>query len=68
MIEIHPEYLVDEKSRKKAVVIPIDEWKRIVAEIEELEDIREYDKAKSIEDEEIPFELAVKEIESGTAK
>ncbi len=65
MIKIHAEYIVDEKSQKKAVVIPINEWKKIMEEIEELEDIRDYDRAKRAEDEEISFDLAIKEIESG---
>ncbi len=66
--EIHAEYIVDEKSQKKAVVIPIKEWIKILEEIEELEDIREYDKAKYAEDEEIPFDIAIKEIESRQVK
>jgi len=63
MIKIHPEYIVDEKLNRKSVILPYAEWKNIVEEMEELDDIRSYDNAKKeTEDETIPFEQAVKEI------
>lgn len=62
MFSIHPEYIVDEKQHKKSVVLPYSEWEKILEEIEELEDIRAYDKAKNQDDEVIPFEQAVQEI------
>ena len=68
MIQVHPEYIVDENSQKKAVVIPFVEWEKIVDEMEELEDIKAYDMAKQNIDDSIPFEQAVKEIESGMSK
>jgi hypothetical protein len=69
MIEVHPEYIVDENLNRKSVVLPYAEWKNIVEEIEELEDIRAYDRAKNgTEDKTVPFEQAVKEIENGKVK
>lgn len=69
MIKVHPEYIVDEALNRKSVILPYSEWKSIVEEIEELEDIRAYDRAKNeTEDEAVPFEQAVKEIESGKVK
>ncbi len=65
MIDINHDYIVDEKSEKKAVIIPISDWKRIITKIEELEDIQMYDAVKSKNEETIPFEQAVQEIESG---
>jgi len=65
MLVIHPEYVVDEQQRKKAVILPFSEWEKVMAEIEELDDIRAYDRAKSVENEIIPFEQAVQEIQSG---
>ena len=44
MFAIHPEYVVDAQNHKKAVVLPISEWKQLM---EELDDVRAYDKAKS---------------------
>jgi len=64
MLTVHPQYLVDEKDARKAVIIPINEWDRILEELEELEDIRAYDAAKQEKSEAIPFEQAVREIEA----
>ena len=69
MINVHPEYIVDENLNRKSVVLPYSEWENIVEEMEELEDIRAYDQAKNEkEDEVVPFEQAVKEIEDGLVK
>ncbi len=68
MIAIHPEYIVDQKHNPKAVIVPIKEWNNILEEIEELEDIRAYDKAKADDkDEIISFAQAVDEIRSNNA-
>ena len=64
MIALHPEYIIDQSEHKKAVILPFNEWEKLLAEIEELEDIRAYDNAKSDDDEIIPFEQAVEEIRS----
>ena len=69
MINVHPEYIVDENLNRKSVILPYSEWEDIVEEMEELDDIRAYDQAKNeTEDEVVPFEQAVKEIEDGNVK
>ncbi len=65
MIEFHEEYLVDEEGNRKAVVIPILEWQRVVEMLEELDDIRAYDEAKGKPSDPVPFEKAVSEIREG---
>jgi hypothetical protein len=67
MIEVQEQYLVDETGNRKAVVIPLDVWHRIQADMEELDDIRAYDTAKARPSAAIPFEQAVSEIEQGSA-
>jgi hypothetical protein len=62
MQKIHKEYLTDESGNKKAVVVPISEWQQIKEDLEELDDIRAYDKAKSKPSEPVPFDKAIKEI------
>jgi hypothetical protein len=62
MINIHPEYTVDEKKHRRMVLLPEGEWKQIVEELEELDDIRVYDKAVSEKGEAVLFEQAVREI------
>ena len=56
-------YVVDENGERVAVVLGIQEFERMLAELEELEAIRSYDTAKAAQDEAIPFEQAVREIE-----
>jgi hypothetical protein len=57
-------YVVDKDGNRIGVVIDIDEYKRILEDLEELEAIRAYDAAKSDDDEAIPFEQAVDEIKA----
>jgi hypothetical protein len=63
-------YVVDENSKPVAVLLDIQEYERMVEELEEFEDIlarRAYDEAKAElergEDELIPWEQAKREIE-----
>lgn len=62
MIALHPQYLVDEGQNRTSVVLPLDEWELLMDELEELEDIRAYDSAKSEEQVALPFDQAVQEI------
>jgi hypothetical protein len=63
MIALHPEYIINNNAQKKAVIIKFNEWENILAEMEELDDIRAYDIAKTDKDDEIiPFEQAIMEI------
>ena len=63
-MSLHDEkYLVDEKGERVAVLLGIEEYQKMLAELEELEAIRAYDAAKAAKDEVIPFEQAVREIE-----
>lgn len=57
------QFISDDKGNKIAVILPMEEYKRICEELEELESIRAYDAAKAAKDEAIPFEKAVEEIE-----
>ncbi len=62
MVAVHPEYVVDENQNRKAVILPFAEWERIVEDLEELDDIRAYDKAKAGSQDTVSFEQAVGEI------
>ncbi len=62
-------YVVDENGKRVAVLLEVEEYERMIEELEELEDIRAYDEAVAElergEDELIPFDQAVREIEEG---
>lgn len=55
-------FLVDEEGHRVGVLLDIEEYQRILEELEELESIRAYDAAKASGDEAIPFEQALQEI------
>ena len=44
---LHPKYITNTAGKKQAVVLTIDEYTHLMGELEELEDIRLYDKVKS---------------------
>ena len=56
-------YVVDEEGHRIGVILDMAEYCKMVEELEELESIRAYDAAKAAENEAIPFEQAVDEIE-----
>ncbi len=56
-------YVTDRRGQKIGVVLSIEDYKKVLAEIEELESIRAYDAAKASGDEVIPFSKATQEIE-----
>jgi len=58
------EYVVDEKGNRISVLLDIENYRQMLKELEELESIRAYDSSKASKDEAIPFEQAIKEIES----
>ena len=62
MVALHPEFVIDESKNPKAVLLPFSEWKEVIADLEELDDIRAFDSAKVSSEESIPFDQAVREI------
>lgn len=58
------QFITDNKGRKVSVILPIRDYNKMIEELEELEDIKAYDEAKSSGEESILFEQAFKEIEA----
>ena len=56
-------YVTNRRGQKVGVVLDLKDYKKIVADIEELDSIRAYDAAKASGDEAIPFLKATQEIE-----
>jgi len=61
-------YVVDENGKRVSVILPIEEYERLIEALEELEDIRAYDEAKAEldhgEDRLVPWEKVKREIGS----
>ena len=60
---IQGNFVIDKKGNKIAIQLPIRVYEKLIADSEELEDIKEYRKAKAHKGDAIPFEQAFKEIE-----
>jgi len=63
MIDLKERYVVDGSGQRVGVLLGIEEYSRLLEELEELESLRAYDAAKASRDEAIPLEQAISEIE-----
>jgi PHD/YefM family antitoxin component YafN of YafNO toxin-antitoxin module len=63
------QYVVDENGKRTGVILPIEEYERLIEALEGLEDVRLYDEAKAAlqkgESEVVPLEQAMREIREG---
>jgi len=55
VLKKEPQFITDKKGKKLSVVIPMPEYKKIMEELEELEDIRMYDAVKARKEKSIPL-------------
>ena len=60
---IQENFVIDKKGHKIAVQVPIRIYEKLIADSEELDEIKEYRKAKAHKGDAIPFEQAFREIE-----
>ena len=60
---IQENYIIDKKGHKIAVQVPIKVYEKLVADSEELDEIKEYRRAKAHKGNAIPFDQAFREIE-----
>lgn len=62
------QYVIDENGKRVGVVLPVEEYERMLEELEELEDMRLFDEAKASiergEDEPVPWEEVKEQIGS----
>ncbi|MEZ4829867.1 MAG: hypothetical protein R3C61_26835 [Bacteroidia bacterium] len=64
MFTLNPQYITDSTGKKISVVLTMKDFKAIMEELEELEDIKLYDEAKKSDEPSIPIDDAFKMIES----
>ncbi len=64
MLTVNPQYITDNTGRKISVVLSIKEFKTIMEELEEMEDVRLYDEAKASDEPSLPLDEAFKIIEA----
>jgi PHD/YefM family antitoxin component YafN of YafNO toxin-antitoxin module len=63
MLQPKERYIVDENGQRVGVVLDIEDYQRLLEELEELEAIRAYDVAKASGDEVVPLDQALVEID-----
>jgi len=64
MNSLKEQFVVDEKGNRISVLLDIRDYEQLLEALEELEEVRAYDRAKSAQSEVIPFDQSVEEIES----
>lgn len=64
MLRINPKYITDQDGNKISVVISVKEFESMMEMLDEMEDVRIYDKAKLSDDPSIPIDEAFELIES----
>ena len=63
-VDLKERYVVDETGNRVAALIDIEAYQKVLEALEELESIHAYDEAKASNDEIIPLDQAMLEIES----
>ncbi len=63
MTSIGTQHVVDEKGDRIGFILSLENYQKLLDELEELESLRAYDAAKASEEEAIPFEQAIAKIE-----
>lgn len=63
-MDLKEKYITDEQGNRIGVLLDIEAYQKLLEELEELDAIRAYDNAILSDDEEIPLEMVVAEIEN----
>ena len=58
------QFITDSKGKKIAVILPIEDYNKMIEDLEDIDDVRLYDEVKQLNESSIPIEEAFKLIES----
>jgi PHD/YefM family antitoxin component YafN of YafNO toxin-antitoxin module len=61
---VKPQYITDENGEKVSVVIPVNEYERIIEELEDIDDLRLFDEAKTDTEPPMAFDEYVRQRQS----
>jgi len=62
MIDAKEKFVTDSRGNRIAVLVEVEEYRRLLDALEELESIRAYDAATAVREDAIPFEKAEEEL------
>ncbi|HUI92241.1 MAG TPA: hypothetical protein VLX68_08345 [Chitinivibrionales bacterium] len=68
MVKLKENYIIDKGGHKVGVFLDIKTYRKVINDLEELDDIRAYDEAKASGEKAIPFLHAVREIDQAHKK
>lgn len=63
-----PQYITDNTGKKLSVILPLQEYQKMLDDLEELEDMRLYDEAMAGNQQSIPADEAFRRIEAKRKK
>jgi hypothetical protein len=63
-VQLKEKYVTDEQGNRIGIFLSIEEYQKLLEQLEELASIQAYDAAVLLNEEEIPFEVVVSEIEN----
>ena len=63
-----PQYITDDKGNKLAVILPLKEYRKMLEDLEALDDVRLYDEAMSSNEPSLPVDAAFNQIEAKRRK
>ena len=58
---VKPQYITDENGHKISVILPVDEYERIIRELEDADDVKLYDEVKNAKEDSLPFDVFLKQ-------
>ena len=58
------QFITDSKGKKIAVILPIEDYNKMIEDLEDIDDLGLYDEVKQLNEPSIPIEEAFKLIES----
>ena len=67
MVNAKEKYVTDDQGNRIAVLLEVEEYRRLLDAQEELESIRAYDTAVAVREDAIPFDKAVEELKRDRA-
>jgi PHD/YefM family antitoxin component YafN of YafNO toxin-antitoxin module len=56
------QFIVNDQGEQVAVILSVEEYREILAVLEDLDDVRAYDESKAAIEEAVPLEQALEEI------
>lgn len=63
MINLRKRFITDDRGKQVGVLIDMAHYRRLLADLEELESFCAYDAAKAAKSKAVPFERAVRQME-----